>query len=253
MGQRGLHVGQPVIPAQRLHFMPPGLTRLAAVTGRIALDPVTAKEAHAIRNGSIIRRHRPALAGGERLDRMEGKGRGETVTAGADGCAAILRPDCMAGILDQNGACLGGQPGHARNILALSGEMDREDRFYRPPGPLDRSGQRSGRHQPGVGIHIGKNHVGPAIARRIRGRHEGHGGNNADIARLCTRRRQCQMKRGRPVGTGHGMLHLDGFGKSGLEPVDRRSCRQPVATQHLGHGLDIALVDRLATIGQEWI
>ena len=141
--ERAGEIGDAVVPAQRLHFVIPGV-RLAiraeaqiAVpeVRRIAHHAVTAIELHDLVMLRVVGGGDTTLACRHRLDRMKREAGEFGERAGADpGCAAVARlmdpAQRMAGILDHLDAARLGDGADGGEVGAMAVEMHRQDRLH---------------------------------------------------------------------------------------------------------------------------
>jgi len=127
--------------------------------------------------------------------------------------------------------------------------------MYRKHGTHPASGRRIqggfeclGRQETGLAVHIGENDLSAGHMRRVRGRSEGHGGNDHAIARSQLQRQSGEVQRRRPARADDGMGRTNAIRQGALEALDHRPRRKPLAPEYGDDGVDIVIIEAGPTI-----
>ena len=158
----------------------------------------------------------------------------------------------MAGVVDDAGAVRARHLRDLFDVAALAVEMHVENRI-RMARALQRVGQILRPHQAGIGIDIGKDHLGAGQMRRACGREERDRRHDDLRTGPEPQRARRHVQRRRAVGADDGVIGGDGFRELRLEAADIRSGGEEFAPHRFRDGGDIVLLDDLAAVGQEAI
>ena len=102
-----------------------------------------------------------------------------------------------------------------------------------------------------VGINVGEDRRSAQIGHAVGRGGEGDGRHDHLVAGADAQGVHGRVQGGRPVADGHGSRRAGDRGQRPLELGHLRTGRQPIRPQHLDHGGNVRLVDRLPAVGQQ--
>ena len=245
----GLHLGHPVVEAQGLLFVPPG-TGGVGQTGRVAGDTVRTQHQQPLIQTLVIGGDRPALAGGDGLDRVEGEdGRVGIATVPDPAAADIFRADRVRRILDNADIAVRRHGLKGRHVGRQAGEMDRGDQAG--PRRQRRPCRRRGQVQR-VGVDIGEDGLEPDIGHGI-GRCDEGVGRGDSLAGPHVQPRHTDVQGGGAIGDRDTVFGPDMSGQIGLEGSGGRALGQQGRAQDGQDGGLVPGIDGLAAVGDDGI
>ena len=185
-----------------------------------------------------VRRHHAAFPRRDLLVRVEGEDRGGAVRA--DACAAVLRAERLAGVLDQRQPVPLAELPQGVELARVAVDVDGDDGLR----PLrDRGLDRGGIEVHRALVDVGEDGHCPLVDGAVRRRDERVRRRDRLVALPQPGQPAEQVKPGGARRDRGGVRCSDALREALLEAFDRRAEGEPPRPEHLEHELLVALVD----------
>ena len=199
---------------------------------------MVAEEPEPVGQVAVVGGDHAALTGGDVLRRREAEHRGAAEPAHRS--AAVRRPVCFGGILDEQDAGLIGDGREAVQVGRLAAVVDGHDGLG---GGRDPAGHVGGVEVEGVGLYVGEDGRGAHVQHRGRGRDEGHGRHDHLVARADAEAEVDAGEGHRAAGEGDGMVDLVGLGEGVLEGERGWAVGEDPRAEDLRDGRQLVVAD----------